>query len=151
MTVRLQSEPFDPGAELNAFLARVEPTGGAVVSFTGTVRSDADNPIAAMTLEHYPALAQARLASLEAEARTRFGLLDALIIHRHGRLVPGEVIVLVLAAAPHRHAAFEAASFMMDTLKTTAPFWKKEERPDGTAAWVEARQSDDEAAARWRS
>src|SRR5690606_41931017 len=116
----------------------------------GTVRSDADNPVAAMTLEHYPALAQARLTALAAEARARFGLRDALIVHRYGRLLPGEAIVLVLAAAPHRAAAFEAASFMMDTLKTTAPFWKKEERPDGTTAWVEARQSDDDAAARWR-
>ena|SRR5690554_1647850 len=147
MGVRLQSEPFDPGAEANAFLARSKGAGAAV-TFTGLVRSTGDDPIASMTLEHYPALAQNQLETLLAQAVTRFSLVDGAIIHRYGTLYPDEPIVQVMTLALHRHAAFEAANFLMDTLKTSAPFWKKEKHPDGER-WVEARDSDDEAAARW--
>jgi len=147
VTVKLQSEPFDPGALTTAFLGA---TGGAgaVVTFTGLVRSTPDDPILSLTLEHYPALAQRQLEDLRAKAITRFGLLAAAILHRYGTLYPGEPIVQVMTLAAHRSAAFDGASFIMDTLKTTAPFWKKEERPDGTS-WVDAKHSDDAAAARW--
>lgn len=147
MQARLQAEPFSPGAELDALIAR-SGGAGAVASFTGLVRSTPDEPVTAMTLEHYPALAQKQLDTLLATAIDRFSLRDAALIHRHGRMLPGEPIVLVMALADHRQSALDAVSFMMDTLKTTAPFWKKEERPDGTH-WVEAKASDDVAAERW--
>lgn len=147
MRVRLQAEPFDPGAQANAFLARGKGAG-ASVTFTGLVRSTPDDPVASMTLEHYPELARHALEKLAADAMARFGLLDAEIIHRFGTLRPGEPIVQVMTLALHRHAAFEGANFLMDTLKTSAPFWKKEKRADGEV-WVEAKASDDEAAARW--
>jgi molybdopterin synthase catalytic subunit len=102
-----------------------------------------------MTLEHYPALAQRQLEALRENAITRFGLLAAEIIHRFGTLYPGDPIVQVMTLAPHRQAAFDGANFIMDTLKTTAPFWKKEENSEGTR-WVEAKESDDQAAARWK-
>lgn len=147
MSVILQSEPFDPGALTNRFLAR--PHGaGAAVTFTGIVRSLPDDPIVSMTLEHYPALARTQLEELHRTAVTRFGLLAAEILHRHGTLYPGEPIVQVMTLAPHRQAAFDGANFIMDTLKTTAPFWKKEARETGSA-WVEARQDDEDAVARW--
>lgn len=148
MSVRLQAEPFDPGAETNAFMANWEGAG-AVVTFTGLVRSAVDDPIVSMTLEHYPALAQSQLEALLTQAIARFSLLDGKIIHRHGTLYPGDPIVQVMTLAPHRSAAFEAANFLMDTLKTTAPFWKKEQRPDGES-WVEAKTSDDLATERWK-
>lgn len=148
MAVRLQSAAFDPGAETNGFLARTQG-GGAAVTFTGLVRSTPDDPIISLTLEHYPALAQRQLEALRKTAIERFALLDAEIIHRFGRLLPNEPIVQVMALALHRQAAFDGANFMMDTLKTNAPFWKKEERPAG-AHWVEARHSDDAAALRWQ-
>lgn len=147
MAVRLQSMPFDPGAETNAFLTRTKG-GGAAVTFTGLVRSTPEEPIASLTLEHYPALAQHQLETLRDTAIERFSLLDAEIIHRFGTLLPEEPIVQVMTLALHRQAAFDGANFIMDTLKTNAPFWKKEERPGGSA-WVEARKSDDTAAARW--
>ncbi|WP_127145264.1 molybdenum cofactor biosynthesis protein MoaE [Pelagibacterium montanilacus] len=147
MVVRLQGDPFGPGAELDAFTEAVGG-GGAVATFTGRVRSTPDDPLEAMTLEHYPALAQAQLEALRAEAIARFGLIDAWIIHRFGRLLPGEPIVQVMTASLHRQAAFDGAGFLMDTLKTNAPFWKKEHRP-GRDSWVEARASDDAAVARW--
>ncbi len=147
MRIRLQSEVFDPGAETNAFLERADGAGAAV-TFTGLVRSTADEPIHSMTLEHYPALAQRQLEALASDAIDRFALLDAEIIHRFGTLYPNEPIVQVMTLAPHRQSAFDGASFIMDTLKTSAPFWKKEKRADGEA-WVEARTADDEAAARW--
>lgn len=149
MAVRLQSAAFDPGAETNGFLARTQGGGGAAVTFTGLVRSTPDDPIISLTLEHYPALAQRQLEALRKTAIERFALLDAEIIHRFGRLLPNEPIVQVMALALHRQAAFDGANFMMDTLKTNAPFWKKEERPAG-AHWVEARHSDDAAALRWQ-
>lgn len=148
MRVRLQSEPFDPGLEANAFLDR-SAGAGAAVTFTGLVRSTPDDPIRSLTLEHYPELARRQLERLASNAVTRFGLLDAEIIHRFGTLVPGEPIVQVMTLSLHRQAAFDAANFIMDTLKTDAPFWKKENRADGEA-WVEAKAGDDAATARWR-
>jgi molybdopterin synthase catalytic subunit len=147
MSVTLQSEPFDPGTLFNDFL-EANKSAGAAVTFTGLVRSTRDDPIASMTLEHYPALAQRQLEDLRTNAMTRFELLEARIVHRFGRLYPGEPIVQVMTLAPHRQAAFDGANFIMDTLKTTAPFWKKEEGPQGTR-WVEAKDSDDKATARW--
>lgn len=148
MSVRLQQPAFDPGAETNAFLENAAGAGAAV-TFTGLVRSLPGNPIISMTLEHYPALAESQLEALRADAMQRFALIDATIIHRFGTLYPGEPIVQVMALAPHRQAAFDAANFMMDTLKTSAPFWKKEERETGSE-WVAARQSDNKAAQRWQ-
>lgn len=148
MRVRLQAEPFDPGAESNSFIARTEGAG-ASVTFTGLVRSTPDDPVEELTLEHYPELARRQLEKLALAAVARFGLVDADIIHRFGTLRPGEPIVQVMTLAPHRQAAFEGASFIMDTLKTDAPFWKKERRGE-REDWVEARASDDEAAARWK-
>jgi molybdopterin synthase catalytic subunit len=141
ISVRIQSGVFDGGAECAA-LRRDRTDIGALVSFTGLVR---DMP---MTLEHYPALAQRQLEALAASAQARWPLLGGTIIHRYGRLLPGEEIVLVAIASAHRSAAFEAASYLMDWLKTRAPFWKLEER-DGSPCWVEARAEDETAAARW--
>lgn len=141
MVVRVQAHDFDLGAEA----AALEPGAGAVVTFTGVVRGGG---VAAMTLEHYPGMTEAALEAIEAEARVRWPLTGALIIHRVGRLLPGERIMMVGAASAHRAAAFEAASFLMDYLKTRAPFWKMEETEAG-ARWVDAREADDEAAARW--
>lgn len=148
MAVRLQREAFDVSTEIAA-LAGGRTDIGAIVTFTGQCRAGAgDMRIAAMTLDHYPAMAQAELESLEGEAHRRWPLLGSTIIHRYGRLTPGEVIVLVVTASIHRQAAFESAAFLMDFLKTRAPFWKKEERSRGTD-WVDAREADETAAARW--
>jgi len=144
MSVRIQREDFDVGAEIAA-LSRGRSDIGAVASFTGICRDDG---ITAMTLEHYPGMAEAEIARHVAEAEQRWPLLGVTVIHRYGRLVPGDNIVLVATAASHREAAFAAAEFLMDYLKTQAPFWKKEERAGGDD-WVEARKSDDSAAARW--
>lgn len=147
MGVTLQAAPFDPGALTNAFIAASNGAGAAVI-FTGLVRSLPDDPISALTLEHYETLARRQLEDLRQAAIARFGLVAAEIVHRHGTLHPSEPIVQVMTLAPHRQAAFEAASFIMDRLKTDAPFWKKETRTDGTR-WVEAKASDDDAASRW--
>lgn len=148
MSVRLQPEDFDVSAEV-ASLTRGRTDIGAVVNFIGICRAGPDDDrISAMTLDHYPEMAQAELERIEAEARERWPLQGVAIIHRHGRLVPGDNIVLVVTASMHRQAAFEAASFLMDYLKTRAPFWKKEERASGTG-WVAAKDEDDAAAARW--
>lgn len=147
MSVRLQTAPFDPGAETNAFLAAAAGAGAAV-TFTGLVRSRPDDPVSTLTLEVYPELAVAQLTRAIAEAVTRFGLLRATVIHRYGPLAAGEPIVQVMTLAPHRAAAFEGAAFLMDYLKTDAPFWKQETTPDGTR-WVEAHAEDDAARARW--
>lgn len=148
MSVRLQREDFDVSAEVAA-LTRGRTDIGAVVNFIGICRAGPDDDrISAMTLDHYPEMAQAELERIEAEARERWPLQGVAIIHRHGRLVPGDNIVLVVTASMHRQAAFEAASFLMDYLKTRAPFWKKEERASGTG-WVAAKDEDDAAAARW--
>jgi molybdopterin synthase catalytic subunit len=147
-TIRLQSEDFDAGAEA-ALLARGRTDIGAVVTFTGICRGDeAGAPVSAMTLEHYPGMAEEEIARHVAEAEERWPLLGATIIHRYGRLLPGDNIVLVATASAHRGAAFAAAEFLMDYLKTRAPFWKKVERPD-RASWVDAKSSDDAAADRW--
>ena len=149
MSVRLQTASFDPGAETNAFLAEAAGAGAAV-TFTGLVRSRPDDPVSTLTLEVYPELAEAQLGRAIAEAVTRFGLLRATVIHRYGPLGEGEPIVQVMTLAPHRAAAFEGAEFLMDYLKTDAPFWKQETTPDGTR-WVEAHADDDTARARWQS
>jgi molybdopterin synthase catalytic subunit len=147
-TIRLQSADFDVGAEA-ALLTRARADIGAVVTFTGICRGDeAGAPVVAMTLEHYAGMAEAEIARHVAEAEARWPLLGATIIHRYGRLRPGDKLVLVVTAASHRRDAFAAAEFLMDYLKTRAPFWKKVERSDG-AAWVEAKSTDDAAADRW--
>ena len=147
MSVRLQEAPFDPGAETNAFLA-ASAGAGAAVTFTGLVRSRPDDPVSTLTLEVYPELAEAQIGKAIAEAVTRFGLIKATVIHRYGALAAGEPIVQVMALAPHRQAAFDGASFLMDYLKTDAPFWKKESTPTGNR-WVEAKAEDDQARDRW--
>lgn len=143
---RLQVEAFDAGAE-QAALTMGRTDLGAAVSFTGLVRTD--DGLFALTLEHYPAMTLAQLQAIAAEAAARWPDTIGTIIHRHGRLLPGEAIVLVTTASPHRAHAFAAAQFLMDWLKTKAPFWKKEEWADGTTRWVEAKGEDDDAAARW--
>ncbi len=147
--IRVQLEDFDVGAEIRA-LSKGRDDFGAVVSFTGIVRRGAgEDAIRSMTLEHYPGMTEGELERIEAEARRRWPLAASLIVHRYGRLLPGDSIVLVITASSHRQAAFEAAEFLMDYLKTNAPFWKKEERAGGESAWVEAKSGDDEAATRW--
>lgn len=149
MAVEVQPELFDAGEELTAFLADRRDSGG-IATFTGIVRDrDTDNPITALTLEHYPGMTEGMLERIEAEARTRWDLDDCLIIHRYGRLQPGEPIVMVLTASAHRKDAFEACEFLVDWLKTKAPFWKQEETVSGKTRWVKARATDDEAAERW--
>lgn len=151
MAVRVQSEDFDVGAEIRALTA-TRTDIGAVVTFTGTVRGNtAGQPIASMTLEHYPGMTEAELARVEAEAIARWPLAASLIIHRYGTLKPGDNIVLVVTASAHRQAAFQAAEFLMDYLKSRAPFWKKEQGTDGRGEWVDARETDDEAVARWQA
>jgi molybdopterin synthase catalytic subunit len=149
VAVRVQSEDFDISREIAA-LTGGRTDIGAVVTFTGLVRGVAHGAeLSAMTLEHYPGMTEAELARVEAEAHARWPLQASLIVHRVGALKPGANIVLVIAASPHRHAAFEAAEFLMDYLKTRAPFWKKETGADGHGAWVDARESDDTALQRW--
>jgi molybdopterin synthase catalytic subunit len=148
MTVRVQALPFDPGAEMSAFAAGGHDAGG-IASFLGRVRGHHHGtPVLAMTLEHYPGMTEQALEGIEAEARRRWPLDDVLVIHRYGRMLPGEPIVLVLAASAHRAAALDACAFLIDWLKTKAPFWKLEETPEGER-WVEPRASDDAAAEKW--
>lgn len=144
--IRVQTENFDIGAEV-ATLTESRHDIGAVVTFSGTVRDKTGN-LVALELEHYPGMTEKELARIEAEAHERWPLEASLIVHRVGRLLPGENIVLVVTASAHRQAAFEAAEFLMDYLKTRAPFWKREETTAG-GDWVDARDSDDAAAARW--
>jgi molybdopterin synthase catalytic subunit len=149
-TIRIQAEPFDAAAAATAALAQGRADIGAVVAFTGLCR-DEGGRLAALELEHYPGMAEAEIGRIAAQAQTRWPLLGLTIIHRFGKIVPGEGIVLVLTASAHRQAAFEAASFLMDYLKTHAPFWKREHLKDGTTgAWVEAKEADDRAAEKWR-
>ncbi|MGD9804425.1 MAG: molybdenum cofactor biosynthesis protein MoaE [Hyphomicrobiaceae bacterium] len=149
MVVRVQAENFDVSRE-TAGLISGRSDVGAVVTFTGTVRDEAKGRrILSMTLEHYPGMTEAELERVETEARRRWPLDASLIIHRYGELKPGDNIVLVITASKHRHAAFEAAEFLMDYLKSRAPFWKKETASDGTGHWVDARETDDAALARW--
>jgi molybdopterin synthase catalytic subunit len=148
--IRLQEAPFDAGAELAA-LTRGRSDIGAVASFQGLVRDSAgDRTITAMTLEHYPGMTERKLAEIEAEANARWPLQASLIVHRYGRMLPGEPIVLVATASPHRTAALEACAFLIDWLKTKAPFWKLEETA-AESRWVEARASDEDAVARWQA
>jgi molybdopterin synthase catalytic subunit len=151
VAVRVQREDFDIGAEVKGLTAGRTDVG-AIVTFTGTVRGEAGGkPIAAITLEHYPGMTESELARIESEACARWPLQAALVIHRYGELRPGENIVLVITASAHRQAAFEAAAFLMDYLKTRAPFWKKETSLVGEGVWVDARTCDDTALARWQS
>lgn len=148
ITVRLQREDFDPGAE-TARLSAGRTDIGAVVSFTGICRgAENGEPIAALTLEHYPGMAEAEIERHVQEAQARWPLLGVTVIHRYGRMTPGENIMMVATASSHREAAFQAAEFLMDYLKTKAPFWKQVERA-GATSWVEAKAADDAAAARW--
>ena len=159
MTVSVQEADFDAGAEI-ASLSAGRDDVGAVASFVGLVRADkaadgADGAgdaaaVAAMTLEHYPGMTEKALQGIVAEARGRWNIFGVRVIHRIGRLLPGDRIVLVAVASAHRGEAFAACEFIMDYLKTRAPFWKKEETPDGSR-WVEAREGDDHAAGRWET
>ncbi|MBR0893586.1 molybdenum cofactor biosynthesis protein MoaE [Bradyrhizobium tropiciagri] len=147
-TIRIQEADFDVAQEI-AGLSKGRTDVGAVVSFSGICRgSEQGEPIAALTLEHYPGMAEAEIARHADEALARWPLQGLTIIHRFGRIAPGENIVLVVTASAHRQAAFEAAEFLMDYLKTNAPFWKREESARGTS-WIEARDHDDAATARW--
>jgi molybdopterin synthase catalytic subunit len=148
-TIRLQREEFDAATESSA-LTRGRTDIGALVTFTGICRgAEAGEPIAALTLEHYPGMAEAEIARHVEEAKARWPLLGVTVIHRYGRIAPGENIVLVVTASSHREAAFAAAEFLMDYLKTQAPFWKQVEGAGGKT-WVEAKTTDDAAAARWK-
>jgi len=148
-TVRLQREEFDAAAEAAA-LTRGRTDIGALVTFTGICRgAESGEPIAALTLEHYPGMAETEIVRHVEEATARWPLLGVTVIHRFGRIAPGENIVLVVTASSHREAAFAAAEFLMDYLKTRAPFWKQVEGQTGTT-WVDAKEADDAAAARWR-
>jgi molybdopterin synthase catalytic subunit len=146
MRVAVQSAPFDLGAEVAAFTAGVQGAG-AVVSFTGLVR-DEGGTLSGMEIEHYPGMTEKAIAGIVGEAVSRWSLIDALVIHRHGRLGPGEVIMMVATAAPHRGDAFAAAEYLMDYLKSRAPFWKKETGAGGEA-WVAAKDADEDALKRW--
>ena len=148
MSVRVQAGDFDIGQEI-ARLRAQDRSVGAIASFIGTVRDVNDAAsVTQMTLEHYPGMTEQALEAIVDDARQRFDIADALVIHRVGALLPGDQIVLVAVTSAHRAMAFDACAFIMDMLKTRAPFWKKERLPDGER-WVEARASDDEAAARW--
>ncbi len=144
MRVRVQEEPFDPGVELDGFGTGADV--GAVVSFTGVVRGDGG--MSRMQIEHYPGMTEKAIAAIAAQAVERWALADCLVIHRHGPMRPGERIMMVATASRHRVAAFEAAEFLMDYLKSRAPFWKKEFGPDG-AEWVAAKDEDEDALSRW--
>lgn len=148
MTVRVQQQDFDVGAEIAALRAD-RPAVGAIASFIGTVRDLNDgSDVAALTLEHYPGMTELALEDLCAQARQRWDLVDLTVIHRYGPLAPGDQIVLVAVASAHRGEAFAACEFVVDLLKTRAPFWKKERTSQGER-WVQARAGDDTAAARW--
>ena len=147
MRVVVQEAPFDFGREAQTF-AQGHSSMGAIVTFTGVVRDTNAAPLEAMEIEHYPGMTEAALTEIAEQAMTRWSLGDALVIHRHGRLVPGEMIMMVATAARHRKDAFEAAEFLMDYLKSRAPFWKREITSEG-ASWVAARDEDEAALERW--
>ncbi|MDV4169533.1 molybdenum cofactor biosynthesis protein MoaE [Rhodovulum sp. FJ3] len=147
MTVRVQEEPFDFGAEANAF-ATGRTDAGAVVTFTGIVRDLARGDLDRMVIEHYPGMTERALEKIEADARARWDLRDVLIIHRYGAMGPGDMIMMVATASPHRVDAFEAAEFLMDFLKSRAPFWKKEITQSGEE-WVASKAEDEDALSRW--
>lgn len=144
MAARVQSDPFDPAAEL----AGLDDGAGAVVSFTGIVRDDTGS-LAALEIEHYPGMTERALSDYGQAAARRFDLTGWRIVHRHGRLTVGQPIMMVATAARHRRAAFDAADYLMDWLKSRAPFWKREVTQDGQTRWVAAKDSDEDALARW--
>lgn len=149
MSVRLQTEDFDIGAEI-AQLRKGNAKIGAIASFIGLVRDiNEGDHVSTMTLEHYPGMTEKALDEIVAQAKSRWDIYDALVVHRVGKLVPLDQIVLVVVTSAHRGDAFDACEFLMDYLKTQAPFWKKEDTPKG-ARWVDSRESDDAAAARWK-
>ncbi|ESY12342.1 molybdenum cofactor biosynthesis protein MoaE [Mesorhizobium sp. C386A] len=149
-TVRIQRDDFDVAAEI-AKLTEGRADIGAVVSFSGLCR-DEQGQLSALELEHYPGMAEAEISRIAGEALQRWPLQGLTVIHRHGKIAPGENIVLVVTASSHRQAAFEAANFLMDFLKSRAPFWKKEHRVDGSdGGWIEAKDADEQAAARWKA
>jgi molybdopterin synthase catalytic subunit len=146
--IEVRAAPFDPGTELRRF-AESGAGAGAIVSFTGIVRAGGEaGEVSALELDHYPRFTARTIQTIADEARSRFELIDLVILHRHGRLAPGEPIVFVAAAAEHRRAAFEVVDYLMDRLKTEAPFWKREHGPDGSR-WIEARGSDLADRERW--
>ncbi|NVO57855.1 molybdenum cofactor biosynthesis protein MoaE [Rhodobacteraceae bacterium B1Z28] len=147
MRIAVQEEEFDLGAEANAFAAG-DDANGAIVTFTGIVRDLATGDLDVMEIEHYPGMTERALTKIAEEAKTRWSLGDVLVIHRHGRLAPGERIMMVATAARHRKDAFEAAEYLMDYLKSRAPFWKKEITTSG-AEWVAAKDEDEDALTRW--
>jgi molybdopterin synthase catalytic subunit len=148
--IAVQAEPFDAAALLADFSARAAGAG-AIAAFTGLVRGENDGAaVTGLELDHHPRLTPQAIAAIGADAAARFALIDVAIVHRHGALVPGEAIVFVAAAAPHRRAAFDAVDYVMDRLKTEAPFWKCERREDG-AHWLEARDSDNADRRRWEA
>lgn len=151
MPVRVQEADFDVSAEIAA-LTNGDATIGAVAAFVGKVRGESGGqPLGAMTLEHYPGMTESELQSIADDAARRFRLSAVSVIHRIGALKPGDNIVLAIACAPHRQDAFDGCAFLMDYLKTRAPFWKKEAGPSGSGAWVEARDGDDAALQKWRT
>ncbi len=146
--IRVQTAPFDPYAETAAFGAG-RSEAGALASFVGTVRNSAHGgAVSALELEGYPGFTEKQIAQIETDARARFDVIDTLVIHRYGRMAPGDAIVLVAALSKHRREALQAVDYLMDRLKTEAPFWKKELRPEG-AEWIEPRADDRDAHARW--
>ena len=147
MRISVQSAPFDLGHEAQQF-AEGHSTMGAIVTFTGVVRDTGDDALVAMEIEHYPGMTEAALTKIAEEASSRWSLGDVLVIHRHGRLVPGEMIMMVATASRHRKDALEAAEYLMDYLKSRAPFWKREVTAQGSE-WVAARDEDEEALERW--
>ena len=153
--IRVQTEPFDAHAETDAF-ARGRTEAGALASFVGSVRasghstSELGDAVSALELEAYPGFTEKQIAKIEDEARARFDVIDTLVIHRYGRMAPGEAIVLVAALSKHRREALQAVDYLMDRLKTEAPFWKREVRPDGVE-WIEPRGDDREARGRWET
>ncbi len=147
MKISVQKEPFDLGAEANGF-ASGDTSNGAIVTFTGVVRDLAQGDLDVMEIEHYPGMTEKALTKIAHEAKSRWSLGDVLVIHRHGRLAPGDQIMMVATAAPHRKDAFDAAEYLMDYLKSRAPFWKKEITDQG-ADWVAAKDDDEDALNRW--
>jgi molybdopterin synthase catalytic subunit len=147
MQVRVQSDPFDAGAELNAF-ANGRQDLGAIVTFSGVVRDTADGGLRGMVIEHYPGMTERALQKIAQDAAERWSLGDVLVIHRYGPLAAGDIIMMVATAARHRKDAFEAAEYLMDYLKSRAPFWKKEQTTDGSD-WVESKEEDEQALTRW--
>ncbi len=151
MRVTVQTGPIDAAQEYARLSDRLAGKSGAIVMFSGVMREmGAAGRLSAMTLEHYPGMTERELERIATDAQTRWTLDDVIVVHRYGTLGPGDEIVVVVTAAAHRGDAFEAARFLMDYLKTRAPFWKKETLADGTDHWVEARAADDDAAERWR-